>query len=91
VRTLLLRTAAAFGALALAAVAAAVFLPSSCGIEGAYFDRSTDAPRAVGNVVISESGLCWAPDVLVGAAAAFAICAVALVVLGWRFSRRAAS
>jgi hypothetical protein len=68
------------------AALSALLLPSSCGIEGAYFDRSPEAPGAVGSV--TETGLCWAPDVLVGAAAAFAISAATLALLAWRVSRR---
>lgn len=80
----------AFAGLAAAALAGAIFLPASCGIEGAYFDRSVSAPRAVGNVVISQSGMCWVPDVLVGATLALAVCSAMLFVLGWRLRRRAA-
>jgi hypothetical protein len=89
--TTLVRTAAAFMALGAAAAVAAFALPSSCGIEGAYFDRSVEAPRAVGNVFLFGEGVCWTPDVLLGAAAAFAISAAVLAVLAWRLSRRAES
>lgn len=88
---LLWTTAGVFGALAAAAIVAAIFLPSSCGIEGAYFDRSIGAPSSVGSIVISRYGVCWVPDVLLGAAAAFALCAVVLAVIGTRLRRRAAT
>jgi hypothetical protein len=74
------------GVLAGAAALCAVLLPSSCGIEGAYFDPSTDAPAAAGSV--AATGPCWAPDVLLGAAGAFAISAGALALLAWRVRRR---
>jgi hypothetical protein len=86
-----LKAAAGFGLLAAACVIAAVLLPASCGIEGAYFNRSTDAPAAAGNVVISGYGVCWAPDFLLGAAAAFAIAAAVMAALSWRLRRRVAS
>ena len=88
---MLWRTAAAFAALAGAAIAAAIFLPSSCGIEGAYFDRSIGAPKAVGSILISRHAVCWVPDVLLGGAAAFATCSAVLLALAWRLRRRAAS
>jgi hypothetical protein len=81
------RTAAAFAALAAAAIVAAILLPSSCGIEGAYFDRAIGAPKSVGSIVISRYGVCWVPDVLIGAAAAFAVSAAVLVVIGIRLRR----
>jgi hypothetical protein len=80
-----------FVVLAAAAAVAAILLPSSCGIQGAYFDRSTDAPRAIGNVAISSSGVCWAPDFLLGIAAGLTLAAAAIALIGWRVSWRAAS
>jgi hypothetical protein len=84
------RLAGAFGALAIASLVAALALPPSCGIEGAYFDRSIKAPYDAGGVFITGGGLCWAPDLLAGAAAAFAICAIAVAVVGRRLRRRTA-
>ena len=74
--------------LALAAGAAAALMPPSCGIEGAYFNRSVDSS---GGVFAIDGGMCWAPDVFTGAAAAFALCAVAMAVADWRLRRPAAS
>jgi hypothetical protein len=90
-RRVLLTTAAAFLVLAIAAGLAAVLPPTTCGIEGAYFDRSVEAPARAGSFVIGDNAICWVPDVFVGAAAAFAICALTLALIGLRLRRRGAS
>jgi hypothetical protein len=81
--------AAGFTALALAAAVAAIALPASCGIEGAYFDRSVSAPASVGAFAL-DTGICWVPEVLGGAAAAFALCAVTTALIAWRLRWRGA-
>jgi hypothetical protein len=83
----LYRTAFVFALLGVAGLAGGYFGDWSCGIEGAYFDRSIAAPSGI----VSEWGNCWAGDLLLGAGLAFLLCAATVAGLGWRVSRRAAS
>jgi hypothetical protein len=70
-------------------VAAAYLAPWPGGIEGAYFDRSVDAPALAG--YLDAGGAWWVPSALAGAGAALVLCAAVLAALTRRFSRRATS
>lgn len=74
-------------AIGVAAIAAAYLAPWSGGIEGAYFNRSVDAPALAG--YLDGSGAWWAPSALLGAGVALVLCSAVLAALARRFSRRA--
>jgi hypothetical protein len=79
-------TALAFAVAGVAAMAAGIFLPWECGIEGAYFDRSVGGSTSI----VNEWGNCEIGHGLVGAGAAFVLCAAVIGLLG-RLTRPAAS
>lgn len=81
------RTAAAFGVTAIACRVAGYVTAQNTGIEGAYFDRAIGAP-AYAAVFETGGWPWWLPDILVGAAAAFAMSALVVAFVARRSAPR---